>query len=144
MLTFLEDTYLRQRMCMFFFLFVYFLQSCVCTHLTIHARWGSLLHSSIWSLWLRGHSWLRRCRWGRSNAVRGSWTLLCCNCWGSYTNGTQTHRRSEETQMPDIETRQLNKINFQRQHLNFISTWGLVLAQAKRGDDILVDLILVF
>lgn len=97
----------------FFYLCIFY-SKCVCTHLTIHARWGSLLHSSIWSLWLRGHSWLRRCRWGRSNAVRGSWTLLCCNCWGSCTNGTQMHRRSEDTQMPDIETRQLNKFNFQR------------------------------
>lgn len=41
-------------------------------HLTIHAGWGALLYSSIGSLWLGGHSWLRGCRRGGGNAVRGS------------------------------------------------------------------------
>lgn len=71
---------------------------CVC--LTIHASWGSLLYSWIGSLWLGGHCWLRGCRRGGSNAVRGSRALLRCNHCGSCYEGKEgdgLHTQAYET-----------------------------------------------
>lgn len=72
---------------------------CIC--LTIHASWGSLLYSWIGSLWLGGRCWLRGCRRGGSNAVRGPRALLwrnhCGSCWDGGTGGDRLHSQAYET-----------------------------------------------